>query len=71
VEAFDYKSEAFVKMTRFFEDIFRKMEALCLEMWGFYKDLNYFSRLFQINRGFSKEHETFKIHFQGFRGFLK
>jgi hypothetical protein len=28
VEAYDYKCEAFIKITRLFEEIFREMEAL-------------------------------------------
>jgi hypothetical protein len=28
MEAFDYKCEAFIKITRLFEDMFREMEAL-------------------------------------------
>jgi hypothetical protein len=46
VEAFDYKCEAFIKMTRIFEDIFdifREMEALIINL-----------RLFQRLRGFLK-----------------
>jgi hypothetical protein len=35
VEAFDYKCEAFIRITRLIEDIFREMEGL---IRGFFKD---------------------------------
>jgi hypothetical protein len=38
VEGFDYKCEAFIKITRFFEDIFRGIEALK-------RNLRFFQRL--------------------------
>jgi hypothetical protein len=41
VEAFDYNCEAFIKITRLFEDIFRKMEALIINL-----------RLFKDNEAF-------------------
>jgi hypothetical protein len=41
VEAYDYKCEAFIKITRLFEDIFTEMEALIRNL-----------RLFQKLRGF-------------------
>jgi hypothetical protein len=43
VEAFDYKCEAFIKITRPFEDIFTEIEALIRNL-----------RLFQRTRGFFK-----------------
>jgi hypothetical protein len=53
VEAFDYKCEAFIKITRLFEDIFTEMEALIRNL----RLLQLFSmelRLFPRIRGFFK-----------------
>jgi hypothetical protein len=38
VEAFDYKCEAFIKITMLYEDIFREMVAL-IRNKSFFKDL--------------------------------
>jgi hypothetical protein len=56
--AFDYKCEAFIKVTR--EDIFAEMKAWIRNL-----------RLFQILRGFLKTFEIKLRHFERFWGFLK
>jgi hypothetical protein len=46
VEAFDYKFEAFLKITRLFDDIFREIEALIRKMKFFLKDSKLFEDIF-------------------------
>jgi hypothetical protein len=53
MKASDYKCKAFLKITMFFENIFREMEALIRTL-----------RLLQILRGFLK---TFSMEFRLFK----
>jgi hypothetical protein len=60
VEAFLNWFGDFIMLTRLFNNISRGNGGFCLEMWGFYKDFNYFWRLFLEKLRF----------FQGLQGFL-
>jgi hypothetical protein len=52
VEAFDYKCETFIKITRLFEDIYREMVALIRNLWDILKDFEAFQIRFQKCGGF-------------------
>jgi hypothetical protein len=84
VEVFDYKCEAFIKITRLFEDIFRdnkKSEAFSKILKTFSTELRLFRVMFFnlfpdsggffINVGLLKDFEAFKRHFHRSEGFFK
>jgi hypothetical protein len=60
VEAFHYKCEAFIKITRLFEDIFREMEALIRNL-RFLKTFSMELRLFKSDLRLSKNPRLFKL----------
>jgi hypothetical protein len=75
-EAFDYKCEAFIKITRVFGDIFREMEASkrnlrLIQRWrGIFNGIEAFLKWCEV---FSKNFRLFQInvgYFELFWGFL-
>jgi hypothetical protein len=64
MEAFDYKCEAFIKITRLFEDIFREMEASedFTNITRHFKDIfNGIEAFLKCCEAFSKNSRLFKI----------
>jgi hypothetical protein len=65
VEAFDYKCEAFIRITSHIEDIFREMEALIRNLTlfqrlrGFLKTFSMELRFYKVMLGFFEEFEAF------------
>jgi hypothetical protein len=62
VEPFDYKCEASLKITRFFEDIFREMEVLLRNLRLFFNTLILFEDIFNVIEAFLNYFQKMEIY---------